>query len=122
MWVYQQSTGKLWDPKGVHLHTGYSGSRANGGFNNPSVEDAVNIGPIPKGIWAIGEPYNSSNIGPKAIPLNPHLHGAKGRTYFRIHGDSASNPGGASKGCIIMPPSVRDLIISNQCKFLMVIE
>jgi hypothetical protein len=120
MWTYSQLTGTLWDPLGIVISIGYSGY--GDGKNNPAMEDVKSVGPIPKGAWVIGDPYDSKKIGPFALPLRPHCHGAHGRTYFRVHGDSASNPGGASKGCILFPRSIRENIFNSQNCLLNVVE
>lgn len=45
-----------------------------------------------------------------------------GRTAFRIHGDSISNPGTASEGCIILPPNIRIMIIQSGDTDLKVVQ
>ena len=119
-WIYQQSTGILFDPEGKKCCRGYSGRGE--GKNNPKMDHVKSVGPIPKGDWVIGLPYNSQRIGRYALPLYQHGHNSKGRNYFRIHGDSISNPGEASKGCMIHPLTIRKLIHQSNCKLLKVIE
>lgn len=120
MWIYSQTTGDLWCPQGKTICSGYSGYEE--GKNNPSKEAVRNVGPIPKGKWFIGEVYNSQRVGPLALPLYPNGHNALGRSDFLVHGDSKSNPGLASKGCLIMPRSVRELMIQECNKDILVIE
>ncbi len=120
MWIYSQSSGNLYNDTGKNVSTGYSGYAE--GKNNPKLENVVSLGPIPKGLWVIGEVYDSKNAGPYALPLYPHLHNACGRTYFRIHGDSAAHPGEASHGCIILNRSVRQEIYSSMDRLIKVIE
>ncbi len=120
MWIYQQSTGKLFTPAGEVLCYGYSGAEEQDGKNNPKKQNIVAIGPIPRGEWVIGDPYDSKNIGPFSLPLTPHGHDACNRTYFRIHGDSRA--GNASKGCIILPKHVRQKIHRSNDRLLKVIE
>lgn len=117
-YVYQQSTGNLYGPDGKLMCRGYSGYSQH--KNKPESENLKGLGPIPRGMWVIGESYDSGNIGPMSIRLTPHGHDAHKRTYFRIHGDSKA--GNASKGCIIAPRPVRGKIISGECRLLMVIE
>jgi hypothetical protein len=119
-WTYSQSSGALWDRSGKLIAKGYSGYKD--GKNNPKLEAVKNVGPIPRGTWIIYEKYNSGNIGPEALKLQPSGHNALGRTYFRIHGDSRKNFGNASKGCIIFPPDIRMLIWNSGVKILEVIE
>lgn len=118
--TYSQSTGRWWDEAGVLLTVGYSGAGA--GKNNPKQQAERNVGPIPRGLYTIGAPYNSTNVGPFAIPLTPSMHNALGRTHFLIHGDSLKSPGDASKGCIILPRAIRELIHARNCRLLLVIE
>lgn len=105
--IYQQSTGLIWYENLV-LARGYSGYL--GHKNNPDAQHAVNSGPIPRGLWQIFEPYDSKSVGPLAFPLSPVNHNAESRTYFRIHGDSKSRPGDASRGCIILPRKTREFL------------
>ena len=66
--------------------------------------------------------YDSDTIGRAAIRLAPVDHDCLGRTYFRIHGDSRSRPGQASKGCIILNREKREAIADSDDKILKVIE
>jgi hypothetical protein len=107
MWTYSQGTGKLFDPEGKHVATGYSGKGR--GKNNCDMQHVRNVGPIPQGIYTIGKPYNSAKVGPFALPLTPdpsnEMHG---RSAFLIHGDNKT--GTASEGCIILGRMIRDRI------------
>jgi len=107
-WLWDQSAGKL-SRDGVAVATGYSGRGR--GKNNPSMQAAVSVGPIPAGKWTITERYDSANVGPYALKLGPKP-GTQvfGRSAFRIHGDSIRSPGTASHGCIILPRPVRHRI------------
>ena len=116
-WKYSQSSGKL-SHNGSYMATGYSG--AGTCKNVPNCEHKPNVGPIPRGAWRIGG-YDGSK-GPLTIDLEPVGHNAHGRTLFRIHGDSISNPGTASEGCIIMPRSVRQKIVKSADKILEVVQ
>lgn len=106
-WRWDQSAGEL-TRDGVLVSRGYSG--AGRGKNNPALQKLPGIGPIPAGRWRITERYNSPNVGPAALKLEPVGHDAFGRSAFRIHGDSIAAPGTASHGCIILPRAVRDRI------------
>lgn len=119
MWVYQQSTGNLYNHHGDIIASGYSGKGID--KNNPESEQLKAKGPIPRGLWVIGDPYKSKKIGPFALPLYEHLHNAHGRTYFRIHGDSIGAPGTASLGCIILGRYTREQIHKSKDRLLMVI-
>lgn len=119
-WTYQQSTGKLWAPRGRQITVGYSGHGE--GKNSPAHQDIRNVGPIPRGLWRIGPAYDSQRVGPMALPLDPIGHDCCGRTYFRAHGDSAKHPGEASKGCVILGRMIRERINASPDKELMVVE
>jgi Protein of unknown function (DUF2778) len=109
MWTYAQKTGVLRQnsrPAG----TGYSGY--DNGKNNPAMQAVANIGPIPQGSWTIvGPPFNSSDHGPYVLRLEPDAATHTfGRCGFLMHGDSVEAQGCASRGCIILPRTVRELI------------
>lgn len=108
-WTWDQSDGALYDAKGRRVAKGYSGYEF--GKNNPAMQDRVAVGPIPAGKWRIGSPRNSRNVGPYAMDLSP-VAGTQtfGRSAFMIHGDSAKQPGKASRGCIILPRPIREMI------------
>lgn len=121
MWKYSQSTGNLYKD-GKPVTKGYSGNgrTLSEGRNNPAMETVVAKGPIPRGMWRIGKPYDSKNVGPFAMPLDPIDHNAHGRTAFRIHGDNKAN--NASHGCIILPRQVREAIWNSGDRLLEVVK
>jgi Protein of unknown function (DUF2778) len=108
-WTYAQKTGEL-QQDGTHVATGYSG--AGTGKNNPAMQAAPNVGPIPQGDWTIvGPPVNTPDHGPCVLRLEPSgetntFH----RSGFLMHGDSIESPGCASHGCIILPRPVREQV------------
>lgn len=105
MWTYDQSSGHLSQDDAL-IATGYSG--AADGKNNPSMQAAVNVGPIPAGQWTMTGVEEGGPTGPFTIVLAPcEGTDTEGRTAFRIHGDSIAHPGEASHGCIILPQSAR---------------
>jgi len=108
-WTYSQRTGEL-QHDGSHVATGYSGSGE--GKNNPKLERAPNVGPIPAGDWTIsGPPVNTAEHGPYVLTLNPSEETETfGRDGFLMHGDSKEHPGVASKGCVILPRSAREQV------------
>ncbi|MDB5724999.1 MAG: hypothetical protein JWQ16_1753 [Novosphingobium sp.] len=119
-WVWDQSAGTLSrDDKLVSR--GYAG--AGRGKNNPAMQDAVGVGPIPRGRWIITTVRDSPNTGPFTIVLEPAKGtDTRGRSAFRIHGDSVKNPGTASHGCIILPRAIRNQIWASGDRDLVVIE
>lgn len=120
MWIWDQSAGTL-SRNGLVISKGYSG--ANRGKNNSSLQNSPALGPIPQGMWNITKVYNSVNVGPYALVLEPQTDtNTFGRSAFRIHGDSINNPGNASHGCIILPRSVRESIWKSGDRLLKVVE
>lgn len=118
-WEYSQSTGVL-KFNGAKVTTGYAGH--GNGKNKPSMEHVRNIGPIPKGEYEIQAHRTSVRTGPYVLPLVPIGHNALGRTDFQIHGDSRSNPGSASNGCVIMGRSIREKIWNSGVRKLIVVR
>lgn len=104
-WSYEQGSGRLLRD-GSKVATGYSG--APEGRNDPLKQGVVDVGPIPRGRWAIGAPYFSQTHGPYTLPLTPQPGTETfGRGGFLVHGDSLEHPGNASRGCLILPLAVR---------------
>ncbi len=107
-WQWDQSAGELRHDGALVAH-GYSGKDL--GKNNPGMQAATGVGPIPAGRWRIVRLYDSANVGPGALELAPEAGTQTfGRAAFRIHGDSIAHPGAASHGCIILARPVREVI------------
>ena len=121
MYEYNQTTGELKDDGGADLGVGYSGHGL--GKNNPELQYVPNVGPIPEGVYAIGEPFNSAEHGPITMQLSP-IAGTltHGRDGFFMHGDSIKHPGEASLGCVIMPRPVRQYVAAGVDKTLHVVS
>jgi hypothetical protein len=118
-WEYSQSTGRM-THNGAFVEKGYSGGGE--GKDNPDMERAIKAGPIPRGTYHIGSPRNSSHSGPYVLDLTPYAHNAHGRTEFLIHGDSISNPGNASEGCIVLSRKTREKISATGDNVLEVVR
>lgn len=118
-WIYSQESGKLkWGDQVIG--TGYSGH--GDGKNSPAHEDVPNVGPIPRGTYEIGSPFDTETHGPFVMRLSPSGSTYTfGRSGFLIHGDSIKAPGTASEGCIILARSIRERIASSQDNQLTVI-
>jgi hypothetical protein len=109
MWRYTQSTGRLDDPHGTPVATGYAGYGV--GKNNPAMQDVPNTGPLPCGRYTIGPPRDTKAHGPYVLPLTPDpTTQMYGRAGFLVHGDSIIAPGTASFGCMIFNRAVRILL------------
>ncbi len=58
---YQQSTGEF-RRDGVLLAMGFSGNGA--GMNNPAMQERVNVGPIPQGVYTVEPAHDDEVVGP----------------------------------------------------------
>lgn len=110
-WTFEQRTGKLYNPQGNCVATGYAGGnegKNKEGVNNPDMQGVEGVGPLPVGLYTRGTVIMQSHLGPFAIPLVPDpSNDMLGRGGFYMHGDTTPS-GNASKGCIIMPRAVRE--------------
>jgi hypothetical protein len=119
-WVWDQSAGTL-SFGGSIVGNGYAGNGR--GKNNPSMQAAQGVGPIPRGLWRMVGVKDSPNTGPFTIVLQPEPGtDALGRSEFRVHGDSVKNPGTASHGCIILQRAIREKIWRSGDKLIQVVE
>jgi hypothetical protein len=110
VWTYRQKTGELLRDGTPLCVLGYSGR--DEGKNCPAMQDRHDLGPIPQGRWKIAELIlETATHGPYVLRLIPAAETVTfGRSGFLIHGDSRSHPGTASRGCIILPRSARELV------------
>jgi hypothetical protein len=110
-WIYQQSMGRLLHSSGDLSFQCHSG--LGDGKNNPLLQWAHGVGPIPVGRYTIG-PLETDHplLGFAVMALIPDpLTNTFGRTGFYIHGESAVHPGNGSHGCIVHSPKEdRELI------------
>jgi hypothetical protein len=122
MWIYRQQSGQIYDTSGASIGFAYSGRDA--GLNNGAMQNVPDVGPIPCGLYDIGEAYGHSEHGPIVMQLHPHPENEMfGRSAFLIHGDLISAPGKfeASKGCIVANINIRAAIARSADKLLQVI-
>lgn len=111
-WSYSQTSGEL-SHDGILVGTGYSGFGP--GLDNPDLQDVQNVGPIPQGLWTIGPAEDRpGTLGPCVMPLTPY-DGTDtfDRSGFYIHGNSSAHPEGASHGCIVMGPDIREQVAES---------
>lgn len=119
MITYKISTGQLWRDQTL-LGVGYAGHGA--GLNNPAMQDAKGVGPIPVGLWRIGAWVDHPHLGPVAAALKPiKLTASYGRDGFFIHGDNALMNHTGSDGCIVLSRALRQAIKATGEKQLTVI-
>jgi hypothetical protein len=120
MWTYIQVSGWLLRPDGSLLGSGYSGHGL--GKNNPRLQNVVDVGPIPCGIFRIGDPVWNPLLGEYSIPLTPDPSNEMfERDDFWMHGDSEIHPGEASKGCIVAALAYREEVVASGDRGLEVI-
>ena len=113
---YVQATGEIYLDE--HFEgIGYSGS--GDARNDPAQEATPNAGPIPRGLYSIGEARTSDRTGPVVFDLTPVGHDAHGRTAFEIHGDNKNHD--ASHGCIIAGRTIRERIRDDKERELEVV-
>ena len=102
MWIYHQIDGTILAPDGKLMAIGYAGAGA--GKNNPAMQQEHAVGPLPRGLYTMQPPVDTSTHGPYVIWLTPDSRNEMyGRGDFGIHGESLEHPGRASLGCIIAP-------------------
>lgn len=119
MWTYHSDTGIL-ERNGAAVGRGYSGHAPNGrgvapdGINNPQLESDPDVGPIPRGGYAIGPFFNDPEKGPIVARLAPlPATWTFGRSGFMIHGDNPAMDETASLGCIILARPIREMIAES---------
>jgi hypothetical protein len=119
MWTWDQSAGEL-SRAGAVVSRGYSGNGR--GLNNPAMQAARGVGPIPAGHWRFAGMAADNHTGPCSIIILPEPGtDTKGRAGFRCHGDNARLDHSASHGCIILPRAMRQAIWASGDRALQVI-
>ena len=115
MWIYEQATGRILLDNGdsvAVIGVGYSGH--DEGKNNPVMETVHGVGPIPCGLYSIGDPHDNPDVGKFAMELTPLPEtNTFGRTGFFWHGDSEEHLGAASHGCIVSSPLIRHRVAAG---------
>jgi len=91
MWIFESSTGEWFDPNGTFLVKGYAGGSCGKnpeGINNPKLQGEAKIGPLPEGLYTLGNLVLESHLGKFAISLVPDpSNNMMGRGDFYVHGD-----------------------------------
>jgi hypothetical protein len=125
-WQFSQSTGQ-WshvdDLTGVATPAGVGFSGQGAGYNNPDMEWAENIGPLPAGLYQIGPGHDWHKM-PYVMDLTPVLSFQFGRPGgFKIHGpfkDPAKRPL-SSQGCPMAEKDQRKQINDSKDRCLWVV-
>lgn len=124
MWVYNQTSGRLYNDtvkREAAYSLGYAGLGA--GKNNPDLADRFNVGPLPVGVYRIGKPYDSPHTGLFTVPLDPlPENDMLGRGDFKVHGENAEHPGESSNGCIVINRPARERLALDAGKLLAVVS
>lgn len=103
---YEQRSGDLWVINGdfqLPLGSGFAGYEA--GRNNPAMEQVRNVGPLPKGEYAM-RLVDHPRFKSPAIQLEQKYGETFGRSAFYIHGGTTSH------GCIVIQRTLRVAIAS----------
>lgn len=120
MWIYQQSSGKIFY-NNLLISIGYSGY--NEGKNNHLAQHIKSVGPCPVGLYTISNAYDDPKHGPISFRLEPDIFNEMfDRDGFMIHPDSIEHPGMASEGCICQNKNTRIMIKNSKDKKLVVIS
>jgi|SRR5208337_845460 len=125
MWSFNSSTGELLDSTDGHIETGYAGGACGSrpdAINNPAYQYTKGIGPLPTGLYTMGDAVEGSHLGPLAIPLTPDpSNDMQGRDDFYIHADTIGHPRCASNGCIVLSHATRVLLSQSSDRQIQVI-
>lgn len=134
-WIFDCSTGKQYDPSGKLVGIGYAGGNCGHnpeGVNNPALQAAKCVGPLPYGPkedgtpngYTLGTPVEGSHLGPLAIPLIPDSDNIMfGRGSFYVHADLISGPPhSASEGCNVQSHTVRAAMAESSDNRLLVVN
>lgn len=122
-WTYRQCDGWILWPSGERFSQAYAGHEE--GVNNPSLESVQGVGPLPCGLYVMGEAIQSAELGPVAIPLTPDpANQMYGRCGFFIHGDEKEHVGEqkASHGCVVAGPFTRNTLRDSENRKLVVVS
>ena len=139
--TYSQSTGSITtnsqsfftgNVASTLLGTGYSGIDTNRfnhnpnliqGRNNPDAQGEQFIGPLPRGLYYVGDAYYSEKYKDNTMNLTPSpANDMLGRNSFLIHSNNSKHPTEASEGCIVAGPDIRQEIAEARYKYLWVVR
>lgn len=110
---YEQGTGFIRDLAGAFVSLGWAGNGVH--KNNPGAESIKDCGPLPRGLYTVGEWHTDHYLGPIAARLTPHPSNEMfSRDGFWIHGPAEEpRTGQESRGCLVITRigrmKVRDL-------------
>ena len=84
------------------------------GRNNPLMQDVHFIGPLPQGVYRVGEWGMHHPVGDLSAPLTQIAGETYGRNAFFIHGPGGADPENSSEGCIVIPHNDRVAVAALQ--------
>ena len=118
---YDQVTGHISKDDGEVIATGWAGNGE--GKNNPALQAERNVGPLPQGLYQVGEwEYEHNGLGHDVVALLQVEGETFDRSGFFIHGPSVNleHYGQESKGCIVVPRDGRLVVKSLNPDFVKV--
>jgi hypothetical protein len=118
---FSQSSGEIKNEDGTIVAMGWAGHGQ--AKLNPFMENERSLGPLPKGLYRVGEWQDHPRLGPMCAPLEQIEGETFGRDDFWIHGPSR-NPekyGQESNGCIVIPRAQREVIHTLHPDFIRVV-
>ncbi|MGF6917085.1 tlde1 domain-containing protein [Paraburkholderia sp. 40] len=119
VWIYKHESHLLYHNDKLVTNKGYSGKGEH--KNRHSSQYVRDWGPIPVGLYEITAPFPHPKTGPFSMRLNPVCGTCLGeRSAFMIHGDSQTDPGNASNGCIVLHLPYRKQIWNSGDRMLRV--
>lgn len=124
-WLYKQLTGELVRMSfAMEVSPRYSGYSGHGeGKNNPALQSVAFVGPIPVGTYLISTAFEDPEKGPVVMRLTPMPDTETfGRDAFLMHGDSITDPGNASEGCICQDRDAREAVSDSSDYILNVVS
>ena len=114
---WSQSKGQMTDDDGHAIATGWAGNNKNPkwnprktpGKNCTAYEDMHNIGPLPRGLYKVGQWGPHPELGELSATLTQIDGETFGRDSFYIHGPDKDPEfyGEESRGCIVLPHDQR---------------
>ena len=101
---YSQATGIITDDDGhVIVPMGKAWAGRDKGKNNPDMQGVRETGPLPQGVYTVGDWGTHGHLGPDSAQLIQTKGDTFGRSGFYIHGPAMyGNYGQESKGCIVI--------------------
>jgi hypothetical protein len=122
-----QTTGQIShidDATGVATPVGYGFSGQGFGYNNPSMEYAENVGPIPSGFYSFGFGRKWHGMT-DVMPITPVLafqFGRPGGYLFHGANRDPAKAATSSQGCIILSKQLRESINRSSDRCLRVVH